>query len=89
MAAPTVGPYPLMMLTTPYGQAQRAEKVSAVSSRVFVRGLATHRGEAGLLDQVAHPQGGKGGEFTGLQDNNVSGGQSGTDLPREHQHGEL
>lgn len=48
-----------------------------------------HGRESGLVDQVANPQGGQRGKLGRLEDDGVSGGECGTDLPREHQQGEL
>jgi len=49
----------------------------------------TDIGDSSLFDQVAHPQSGQGGELGRLHDDDVSGGQCRTDLPGEHQQGEL
>ena len=47
------------------------------------------RGEASLLDQLAHVETGERGLLSGLDDNGVTGGNGGSNLPRPHEDGEV
>lgn len=47
------------------------------------------RGEASLLDELTGVQTGEGGLLGGLEDDGVTGGNGGGDLPRPHEEGEV
>ena len=43
-------------------------------------------GEAGLVNELGHEEGGEGGELGGLEDDRAAGRECGADLPRHHLH---